>query len=108
MKIIETWNRDDLIRELRWECEFFMDYMWDVVEQLVQGRVSLRAFDMIYQDTYVEAKIASQKIDAAYQRRDMWRLAMSEWGPDYISGFAESRQRCLDILKEKWIPLSVC
>lgn len=108
MKWVETNYRSDLMLELKSECSFFMEYMWDIVEQLIQWKIWLRVFDMIYEDEYQRAKIDSKRIDVAYENWNMWRLAIVEGGPDYISYFDDERQRCLDILRDKGILLNVC
>jgi len=63
---------------------------------------------MIYEDEYQRARIESKRIDQVYERWDMWRLAITEGWPDYISYFTQDTQRCLDILRDKGIALNIC
>ena len=70
MKLIETQYRQDLMNQIREEMPFFMNYMSDIVENLIQGKIGWRTFDMIYQDVYLEAEIGSQAIDRRYERGD--------------------------------------
>lgn len=107
MEAIQTTNRDDLMWELRWECEFFMSYMWDVVEKLVKSEIWLRTFDMIYEEEFQRAKRDSRRIDEAYERWDFGRPGIIDGGPNYIEYFEISRQKCLDILRDKGISLCV-
>jgi len=62
---------------------------------------------MLYEDEYSRAKIESERVDRAYENWDFGRPGILDGWPNYIAYFDASRDRCLDILRDKGIPLRI-
>jgi len=82
------------------EVGYFLEYTQQALIRLLSGDITLWEFWEITNEKYQCVVWESRKIDSAYEQGDMWRLAIMEWGPNYVELFLPQKERCMEILSE--------